>query len=91
MSGMLLASLDEFKAYKGITKEENDPKLMLMLEYASNMFKEMTNRSFIDYYNTPKVELHDGTKYDNIILKEIAVLEVEKLEYSWNVRFAPGT
>ena len=90
---MLLASLDEFKTYKGIVKSDNDPKLLLMLEFASNMFKEMTRRSFIDYYTLAKIEYYDLYNGGQIFLHEFPLKEVEKVEFSYNGNFTtdPGT
>jgi hypothetical protein len=82
MSGLLLVSLDEYKTYKGITKENEDAKIVQLLEGASNLAKEFCKRSFIDYYSTAKVEYHDGSKYDTIFLDELPLNEITSVEIS---------
>lgn len=84
---MLLASLDELKAYKDIKKDDDDASLMLILEASSNLFKEQTRRSFIDYWDTSKIEYHDA--YENYIIytDEFPIREIEKIEFSYNGDF----
>lgn len=82
MSGLLLVSLDEFKSYKGISKSDKDARLMIILEGVSNYVKEYCKRSFIDYYSVDKVEYHDGHEFNQILLKEIPLISITKVEVS---------
>ena len=82
MSGLLLVTLDEFKTYKGITKNDEDAKLTQILEATSNFTKEYCKRSFIDYFATDKVEYQDASSYDTIFLDEFPLVSITSVEIS---------
>lgn len=77
--GLELVSLDEFKTYKGIIKDEDDSKLVIMLRSASQLAKTYCRRSFIDYVNTDKVEYFDGDALDTLFLSEFPVISVTEV------------
>lgn len=87
MNGLLLVTIDEFKSYKGITKPD-DAKIMQIIEGASNYAKEYCKRSFIDYYSVDKVELHDASIYDTILLDELPVRSITSVEVSLDGDFS---
>jgi len=77
--GLELVSLDEFKAYKKITKDEDDPKLTIMIRSASELAKTYCRRSFVDYVDTDKVEYFDGDSLETLFLGEFPVISVSEV------------
>jgi len=77
-----LVSLQEFKTYKKITKEEDDPKLFLLLRAASQLAKTYCGRTFVDYVNTDKVEYFDGNEEGILFLPEFPIIGVSSVEVS---------
>lgn len=77
-----LVSLDEFKAYKKITKDEDDPKLLLILRAASQLAKTYCRRTFVDYVDTDKVEYFDGDTDEILFLSEFPIISITSVEVS---------
>lgn len=82
MSSMDLVSLDEFKTYRGITTDKDDPKIMQLIKSATDLTKTYCNRSFIDFYSTDKIEYFDGTKYSEFFLEEGPIVSVTEVAYT---------
>lgn len=74
--GLELVSLDEFKAYKKITKDEDDPKLSIMIRAASQLAKTYCRRTFVDYVTTDKVEYFNGELDSTVFTDEFPILSV---------------
>lgn len=77
--GLELVSLDEFKAYKKITKNEDDSKLAIMIRSASQLAKTYCRRSFVDYYSTDKVEYFDGDIDSMLFVDELPIVSVSEV------------
>ena len=78
-----LITLDEFKAYKNMsTDTQYDSQLSVMITGASEMCKTYCRRSFIDYWDTDKTEYHDGTKSNELFLREFPIRTITSVEFS---------
>lgn len=77
--GLELVSLDEFKAYKKITKDDDDPKLSIMIRAASELAKTYCRRTFVDYVTTDKVEYFNGEIDSTVFTDEFPILSVTSL------------
>lgn len=72
-----LITLDEFKSYKNFTKTDNDTAINLIIGSVSTMIKRVCGHSFIDYYNTDKIEyINIDPQTDIIILNEWPIVEI---------------
>jgi hypothetical protein len=69
-----LITLAEYKAYAGIKSTEQDDKINALITSVSSFVKMYCNRSFIDYFATPKVEYY-GQGYDLIYLSEQPIVQ----------------
>ena len=78
--GLEIVSLDEFKAYKKITKDEDDPKLSIMIRAASQLAKTYCRRTFVDYVETDKVEYFDGDEYATLFVDEFPIISITSVE-----------
>ena len=78
--GLELVSLDEFKAYKKITKDDDDPKLSIMIRAASQLAKTYCRRTFVDYANTDKVEYFDGDQFAVLFVDEFPIKSITSVE-----------
>lgn len=78
--GLELVSLDEFKAYKKIVKDEDDSKLSIMIRSASQLAKTYCRRTFVDYAATDKVEYFDGDSLDTLFVNEFPIINVTSVE-----------
>lgn len=78
-----LIALDDYKSVKDVTKTIDDAKLEQMIAFASAAIKNYCKVSFIDYYNTPKVEyitnLNPLSKI--ILLQEWPIRDITSIEY----------
>lgn len=71
---MDLVTLEEYKAYKQLTNPSKDEILQGLISSVSNLIKVYCGRTFIDYYDTPRTEVHTITKGVNaVILNETPV------------------
>lgn len=77
-----LIVLDDYKSVKEISKTSEDAKLEQLISFASAAIKTYCGISFIDYYNTPKVEfitnLNPNAKV--ILLKEWPIRDITSIE-----------
>lgn len=78
--GLELVSLDEFKAYKKITKDDDDPKLSIMIRAASQLAKTYCRRTFVDYVATDKVEYFNGNNDAALFVDEFPIISVTSVE-----------
>lgn len=77
-----LITIDEYKNYKDINSDNYDTIISALIDAVSNLIKEYTGRSFIDYAYTDKVEYFDATSYPEYYPKEIPIISITSLEYS---------
>lgn len=78
--GLELVSLDEFKAYKKITKDEDDPKLSILIRSASQLAKTYCGRTFVDYADTDKVEYFNGNEDAILFVDEFPIISITSVE-----------
>ncbi len=77
-----LITIDEYKTYKSINSETDDSIISLLIGSVSNYIKEYTNRDFIDYAHTDKVEFFDAVSYGTYYPKEFPLLSVTEVATS---------
>lgn len=89
---MNLISLAEYKAYAGIKSTEQDEKINALITSVSSFVKSYCNRSFIDFYETDKVE-YFGQGYDLLYLKEqpIVLDTSGNPQISVEIKYYPGS
>jgi hypothetical protein len=78
---MELLDLNTYKEYQGITSEKNDTKIIKTINSVNAFIPSYCNRTFVDYYSTPKVEYFDGTQSE-YYPKEFPIIAVSSLKYS---------
>ena len=79
--GTSLVTLAEYKQSQGISSSDQDKQIELLLTNISNFVKEYCNRSFIDYYDTDKVEIFNGYTKD-VFVSEIPIIQVVSVKTS---------
>jgi len=76
--GTPLATLAQFKTYKGIptanTKE--DAAITQILEASSDYIKEYCQRTFIDNFDEEVIEYHDGSYDERIYVEEYPIIDL---------------
>jgi hypothetical protein len=76
-----LITRNEYKSYLGITSNNKDQEIDLLIPKISSLVKTYCRRTFIDYFDDPKVEQFNGG-HDSIILTEGPVKEILDVELS---------
>lgn len=78
-----LIALEDYKSVKEISKTSEDAKIEQLISFASAAIKTYCAISFIDYYDTPKIEhitnLNPSARV--ILLKEWPVRDIVSIEY----------
>lgn len=81
-----LVTINQYKSFRGVTGNTDDPKLNIIVPSVSNLVKTYCGRTFLDYYNTNKVEYFTLKWKQNIVfLTETpitSIISVEELEES---------
>lgn len=76
-----LITLDEYKAYKGLTSPTQDAVIEILITSVSKLVKKYCECSFVDYVQNEKIEyFNGGTEF--LILKETPIIEILSVEYS---------
>ena len=76
-----LITLDEYKAYKGLTNPTQDATISTLITSVSKLVKKYCECSFVDYVQDEKIEhFNGGTEF--LILKETPIIEILSIEYS---------
>ena len=76
-----LVTLAEYKAYKKLTKTDNDTELNFLINSVSALVKTYVGHTFIDYFSTPKVEVFNTTSSINVLqLKEWPIVNITSVE-----------
>jgi hypothetical protein len=76
-----LVSLQEYKAYKGITSDTEDDATVLIIEGVSELVRTYCDRSFTGYVTTDKVE-HFDARVSEVLLSEVPLLSVTSVTTS---------
>ena len=79
----MLLSLKEYKDYKNISSNTKDTEYINLINAVNITIPTYCNRSFVDYYDTDKVELFDATKSD-YYPDEYPIVSVTSVKYSSN-------
>lgn len=78
-----LTTLASYKVYAGINSTNQDAAINAIIPRVSALVKTLCRRTFLDYYDDPKVELFNGgTNQFNLYLEEYPVVSVNSVEYS---------
>jgi hypothetical protein len=78
-----LITRNEYKNYLGITTNNKDQEIDLLIPKVSSLVKTYCRRSFIDYYDETKTEIFDGG-FAEFILKETPVVNIQEVSKSVN-------
>lgn len=79
--GLNLITLAQYKTHEGINSTNYDQEVTDLIPRISNFVKAYCRKTFIDYVDTPKVDIFDGG-FNTILLPESPVLEVVSVEFS---------
>ena len=79
--GLDLITLDEYKAYEGITSTTQDIEISTVIPKVSEFVKNICRRTFIDWVDDSKVEVFNGGT-PVLLFSEAPVLQIQGLEYS---------
>lgn len=77
-----LVTKAEYKSYAGITSDTQDAIITAVIPKASQLVKSICRRTFVDYVNDAKIEVHNGGNGSKIYLSEYPVLSISGIEYS---------
>lgn len=76
-----LVTLAEVKQFAGIANPNSDAAINDLIPKATAMVRNYCNRNFIDYYDSPKLEIYSGGK-KSFFLQELPVVNILNIEYS---------
>ncbi len=79
--GLNLTTKDEYKTYAGIKSTNDDDIIDRLIMQVSEFVKTFCGRTFVDYFDIPKVESFNGGS-DSFILAETPIVDVVSVEYS---------
>lgn len=78
---MDLVTVNQYKAYRGITGNAEDTRLNVIVPSVSTLVKNYCGRSFLDYVSTNKVDTFSMKWPQNVVfLSEIPVISVISVE-----------
>lgn len=77
-----LITIDEYKTYKGINSDTEDPAISLLIGSVSTFIKEYSNRTFIDFFHTDKVEYFDAKTHPDYYPDEFPLISVTEVATS---------
>lgn len=78
---MDLVTVNQYKAYRGITGNAEDTRLNVIVPSVSTLVKNYCGRSFLDYVSTNKVDTFSMKWPQNVVfLSEIPVINVISVE-----------
>jgi hypothetical protein len=78
---MEILDINTYKEYQGISSDKNDTKIIKTINSVNAFIPSYCNRSFVDYYTTPKVEYFDATEKEYYPL-EFPIINVASIKYS---------
>ena len=79
--GANLVTLQEYKAYAGITNPNSDSEINLLIPAISDLVKTYCKRTFVDYLTVPKEEVFNGA-VGSFILEETPIRSIVSVEFS---------
>jgi len=77
-----LITLAEYKEYKGINSPSKDATIESLIARTSEYIKRFTNKTFIDFSTTDKVEYFNDINLDWVLLAELPILAVTAVNIS---------
>lgn len=80
---MEILDINTYKEYQGITSDTNDVKITKIINSVNAYIPSYCNRTFVDYYTTPKVEYFDATQSE-YYPEEFPLINVSSIKYSTN-------
>ena len=79
--GLPLITKAEYKAYAGISSNNSDAQLDILIPKVSNLVKQICRRTFVDFVNENKIEyFEEGTR--TYVPLETPILSIISLEQS---------
>jgi hypothetical protein len=79
--GLNLTTRADYKTYAGISSTNQDTIIDALIPRVSDFVKNYCKRTFVDNWETAKVEIFDGG-FDRIILAENPVRAISTVQYS---------
>lgn len=76
-----LVTLEEYKAYMGISSSTQDTEISAIIPKVSQLVKTLCRRTFVDYVNDAKTETYSGGT-GKFYLKEYPILSIIGIEFS---------
>ena len=76
-----LITRNEYKDYMGISTNNKDKEIDLLIPMVSQLVKTYCRRTFIDHIFDPKVEIFEGG-FGDLILSETPVIDIVDFSYS---------
>jgi len=83
MAGINLITKAMYKTYIGITSNNQDSEIDLLIPKVSDFVKTYCRKTFVDYYNETNIEVFDGG-FKSLLLKETPVVGIVSVAYSMN-------
>jgi hypothetical protein len=79
--GLNLTTKADYKTYAGIKSTNDDAAIDFIIPKVSDLVKSYCNRTFVDYWETPKVEIFNGGVKE-FILAETPVVAISSVQGS---------
>lgn len=80
--GLNLVTLAEYKAYAGISSNNQDVAINAIIPKVSELVKSLCRRTFVDFVGDAKTEVYGGGSGYKIYLKEYPILGISSVETS---------
>jgi len=77
-----LVTIGDYKRYKGIRSEDNDPTISLLIAAVSDFVANYTGRNFLKYANTDKIEYFNALANHYYMPEEFPLLSVSEVAVS---------
>lgn len=77
-----LVTLQEYKAYAGISSTGQDTIIKSLIPKVSQLIKSLCNRTFVDWVDDAKVEVYSGGRGSKLYMREYPLLAISAVEYS---------
>ena len=79
--GLNLTTKADYKTYAGIKSTNDDAAIDFIIPKVSDLVKNYCNRTFVDYWETPKVEIFNGG-VKSFILAETPIVAITTVQGS---------
>ena len=79
--GLNLTTKADYKTYAGIKSTNEDAVIDFIIPKVSELVKNYCNRTFVDYWDSPKTEIFNGN-VKSFILAETPVATITSVQYS---------